>query len=254
MTPSVTSSRCRWAVAALCAALGMTGCGTGATADAPPTTQLAVSVPASSVTATSMPESAELDPDEILGHTREGVVRVRNTGCGELSTGTAWLAPDGRLISNRHVVEAARELDVLTWEGRDAVATGALVSSSVDIGVLDGEWSSVEGLRPLEVRLERVVPGERITIVGYPEGDRLDVSSGVAVGYDVEPEAGPGELLRATNVVKPGNSGGPVVDREGRVVGVVFAEYLSRDEALIVPWDVVAALPPGDLVPDAGCT
>lgn len=235
----------------VCAVLAAVACRSEATPDTPsanPST-----VPVTKATTTSVPESIVKGPDEILEHSKHGVVRVRNTGCGELSTGTAWLGPDRRLVSNRHVVEAARELEVLTWEGRDASARSASVSSSVDIGVLDGEWSSVEGLRPLEVRPDRVEPGERIAIIGYPEGDQLAVSSGVAVGYGVEPEVGPGELLRATNIVKPGNSGGPAVDQEGRVVGVVFAEYLSRDEALIVPWDVIASLPPGDLVVDPGC-
>lgn len=241
----------RLAMPAVCAVIATAGCSAGATSDALSTS--APSVPLSTATTSSVPESTVKGPEEILEHARHGVVRVRNTGCGQLSTGTAWLAPDGRLLSNRHVVESARELEVLTWEGRDAAARGASVSSSVDIGVLDGEWSSVEGLRPLEVRRDRVEPGERIAIIGYPEGDRLAVSSGVAVGYGVEPEAGPGELLKATNIVKPGNSGGPAVDQEGRVVGVVFAEHLARDEALIVPWDVVASLPPGDLVTDPGC-
>lgn len=219
----------------------------GSTPTAPTIT---TSVP---VTTTTAAEPETIDPDDLLDHTRAGVVRVRNNGCGELSTGTAWLADDGRLISNRHVVEASRTLDILTWEGRDAVASGATVSSRVDVGVLEGNWSDVPGLEPLEVRVKRVAPGERITIIGYPEGDRLAASSGVAVGYGPEPEVGPGELLKATNVVKPGNSGGPAVDEQGRVVGVVFAEFLSRDEALIVPWDVIAALPAGDLVPDLGC-
>ena len=239
----------RLALRLSCISLALVGCATSSDSGRPNDEGTATTRPGVPTSTTTHPMNTE----QILERTRTAVVRVRNNGCGELATGTAWLAPDGRLISNRHVVEAARTLDVLTWDGRDATATGALVSNSADIGVLEGRWASVAGLVPIPTRRERVEVGERITIVGYPEGDRLDASSGVAVGYGVEPEVGTVEVLRATNIVKPGNSGGPAVDQQGRVVGVVFAEYLPRDEALIVPWDVVASLPAGDLAGDQGC-
>ena len=192
--------------------------------------------------------------EELLSRVRNSVVRIRNTGCGELSTGTAWLAPDGRLLSNRHVVEAARTLDVLTWDGIDATATSAQTSDSVDVGVLGGEWGLVQGLQSLPVRTERVAPGDRVAIVGYPEGQELAISTGVAVGYELDTEIGTVELLKATTVVKPGNSGGPALDDQGRVIGMVFAELIAADEALIIPWDVIAALTPADFETDLGCS
>ncbi len=193
-------------------------------------------------------------PDELLSQVRSSVVRIRNTGCGELSTGTGWLAPDGRLLSNRHVVEAARTLDVLTWDGVDAIATSTQTTQGVDVGVLGGDWALVKGLASLPVRTERVAPGDRIAIVGYPEGQELAISTGVAVGYELDTEIGTVELLKATTIVKPGNSGGPALDEQGRVIGMVFAELIAADEALIIPWDVIAALTPAEFETDLGCS
>jgi S1-C subfamily serine protease len=158
------------------------------------------------------------------------------------------------LLSNRHVVEAARTLEVLTWDGVDATATGAQISKSVDVGVLGGEWELVKGLQPLPVRNERVAPGDRVAIVGFPEGQELAISTGVAVSYEVDTEVGTVELLKATTVVKPGNSGGPALDDQGRVIGMVFAELIAADEALIIPWDVIASLTPADFETDSGCS
>jgi len=60
-------------------------------------------------------------------------------------------------------------------------------------------------------------------------------------------------LLKATTVVRPGNSGGPALDEQGRVIGVIFAELIASDEALIIPWDVIASLAPGDFAPEQPC-
>ena len=228
---------------------------TPAGSEAAPTSSRQTLAPttASTTTTASLPP-APPTPEELLSRVRNSVVRIRNTGCGELSTGTAWLAPDGRLLSNRHVVEEARTLDVLTWDGVDATATSAQTSKGVDVGVLGGDWGLVKGLASLPVRTERVAPGDRVAIVGYPEGQELAISTGVAVGYELDTEIGTVELLKATTVVKPGNSGGPALDDQGRVIGMVFAELIAADEALIIPWDVIASLTPAEFETDLGCS
>lgn len=206
-------------------------CSGGTFSDAPTTAT-------SASTSTAVPTTAErvkLDRYELLELARDSVVRVRNTGCGELSTGSAWLAPDGRLVSNRHVVEGLRFLEASTWDGRDLSIESAEVADDADISRIAGDWSAAEPWVPLRSRDSRVEPGERIAILGYPEGNELQVTTGIAVGYQFDPELAPREILKLTTVVKPGNSGGPAVDMFGRVVGVVYAKELATSESLVVP-------------------
>lgn len=96
-------------------------------------------------------------------------------------------------------------------------------------------------------------PGERIAIVGYPEGNELRVETGVALGYSFDPNLAPRELLKATTVIKPGNSGGPALDERGEVVGVAFARELKNDAALVIPIADVLGPAAAPLHPEPGC-
>jgi S1-C subfamily serine protease len=176
-----------------------------------------------------------LTSEELMELARQSVVRVRNTGCGELSVGSAWLADDGRMVSNQHVVEGVRGLEMSTWDGRDMTVASIEAADAADVSRVVATWPPSAALRPMSVRTTRVEPGERIAILGYPEGGELAVSTGVSMGYATDLELAPREILKLTNVVKPGNSGGPAVDQLGRVVGVVYAEEIRTDAALVVP-------------------
>jgi len=179
----------------------------------------------------------------LLDVARRSLVRVRNTGCGELSVGSSWMIAGGDLVTNRHVVEDYRTIELLTWDGIDLSPDGVAASDSLDLARLHGDWSAAPGLRPLPLRADRVQPGERIFIVGFPEGEQLAVSAGVADGYGPEPDTPAHEVLKLTTIIKPGNSGGPALDSAGRVVGVAFAEEVKTDEALVIPIQALEALP-----------
>lgn len=197
--------------------------------------------------------ATRLSADDLLDRARRSVVRVRNNGCGQLSVGSAWLAQDRRLVSNRHVVEGLRTLDVTTWDGYDLSVEDAQVAVGADISRIDGDWSAADQLIPLNIRRSRVEPGERIAILGYPEGNELSVSTGIAVGYAFDPELAPREILKLTTVVKPGNSGGPAVDMNGLVVGVVYAKELDTSESLVIPIDDVFGEDPAPIEPAPPC-
>lgn len=227
----------RRSLAAAAAVLVLAGlaaaCGSGGTAA--PTSTTAPTTTAPTTTASTTTTVPRLDAEQLLDLARRSVVRVRNTGCGELSTATAWLAGDGRMVSNRHVVEGERFLEMATWDGRDLAPRSAQVADAADVSRIDGDWAAGRGLRPLPIRAGRVAPGERIAIVGYPEGNELQVVTGVAVDYVTDARLAPREVLRLTTVVRPGNSGGPAMDEQGRVVGVVYAKETATSNSLVIP-------------------
>jgi S1-C subfamily serine protease len=204
----------------------------------------------SKTTSTSV---AKLSNDELLDLARASVVRVRNTGCGAVSTGSAWLADDQTMISNRHVVEGLRFLEMSTWDGRDLDSKSAKVAEEADISRIAADWSAVAALRPLKVRTTPVEDGERIAIVGYPEGNELQVVTGVSTGYALDPKLAERAILKTTSVIKPGNSGGPALDMQGRVVGVAFAEEVKTDEALVIPISDVTGPDAVEMIPAKRC-
>lgn len=225
-------------IAATVAALATVAAGAcNGSGSASPMTAVPPTSTTTAPTTTSAPSTTapRLTSEELMELARQSVVRVRNTGCGELSVGSAWLADDGRMVSNQHVVEGVRGLEMSTWDGRDVAVASIEAADTADVSRVVATWPPAAVLRPMSIRTTRVEPGERIAILGYPEGGELAVSTGVSLGYATDPELAPREILKLTNVVKPGNSGGPAVDQLGRVVGVVYAEEIKTDATLVIP-------------------
>ena len=138
----------------------------------------------------------------------------------QMSTGTAFSVAPQLLITNHHVIHGCRSVSVVTPEGRRAAS---IVSSeaSIDLALLRvfGMRGEVASLRnPRKVAL-----GEVVSVFGYPLTGTLS-SSGNFTGGLVSSLQGlrnaAGEI-QITAPVQPGNSGGPVMDASGLIVGVV---------------------------------
>jgi len=236
-------STTRGAAAAIATAVLLSGCGGAA---------LVESRTSARRPGTTTEDGRTFTPDELLDRAKGSLVRIRNTGCGELSTGSGFLGPRGMVLTNRHVVEGHHTLELLTWDGIDLEPDAVEVSDGLDVARLHGDWSSTP-LSPVSVRSAPVEPGERIAIVGFPGGDQIAITTGVATGYEPDPERPQDKVLKITTLVKPGNSGGPALDVRGEVVGIVFAEEIATDEALVVPIDTALSLPNGEFRPEPAC-
>lgn len=180
-----------------------------------------------------------LSPDGFSAAQRM-TVRVRNVGCGFLSTGTGFALDAHTLVTNRHVVENSEKLQVQTYDGRFVSATTVATTTVADIAIVTTE----ESLGGTFAQVARQDPkqGDVITIVGYPKGGRLSTVSGVVLGATPDPlGSAVGTVLATTAVVEPGSSGSPVLDEYGNVVGVVYATT-DTSQSLIVPVSTLAAL------------
>ncbi|MDX6726958.1 MAG: hypothetical protein QOK49_1763 [Baekduia sp.] len=166
------------------------------------------------------------DPD--VAAARASVVRVLGSACGLGIEGSGWVAAPGLIVTNAHVV--AGEKDTVVQErGVGARHPAAVVAYDPrnDVAVL-----RVPGLgaRPLAMAQDPRV-GADAAILGFPGNGPYDVRAGrlgqtrAVVSQDAY---GNGPVTRQMTTfrgtVRPGNSGGPMVDTSGRVLTTVFAQ------------------------------
>ena len=148
--------------------------------------------------------------------------------------GSGFAFAPGRVMTNAHVVAGTDSLQVETSEGgRSYDATLVYFDPVMDLAVLDVPDLPVKALS-FAADVER---GESAAVLGYPENGDLQLTPArvrnevVAAGRDIYGDgAVVREVLSLRADVRPGNSGGPVVNRDGQVIGVVFAASVDRDD------------------------
>jgi hypothetical protein len=172
-------------------------------------------------------------------------VRVLGTACGLGIEGSGWVAGSGLVVTNAHVVAGEHDTTVqLEGVGTRYSATAVWFDPRNDIAILRS--SAVTGRPPLRTNPDAPV-GTPGAIIGYPLNGPLDVEP-ARLGPTIEALAqdayGRGPLRRRITTlrahVRSGNSGGPMVDRTGRVLTTVFAATAGGGRAGYgVPDDVV---------------
>ncbi len=180
-------------------------------------------------------------------HASKLVVKVTGTGCGGLVTGSGFPIGNGYVVTNAHVVSGTANHRVETTAGWAMKAQVVYFDPDRDIALLyvpDYAGAALE-LGPAE-------RGTQGAVIGYPGGGSESVQPAVVDGaieaagrdiYNQKPVTR--EILVIQARVRPGNSGGPLVDLKGRVVGIVFATSASQpDQAYALTDDeITAAIP-----------
>jgi S1-C subfamily serine protease len=175
--------------------------------------------------------------DPAIRRALPSVVRVLGTACGLGISGSGWVAGPGLVVTNAHVVAGQTDTSVNSRPAR-AVA----FDTRNDIAVL-----RVEGLRAAPLQQVEPREGAPVAIAGYPESGPLTAVPG-RVGQTAsvlsEDSYGRGPVTRRITsfrgTVRRGNSGGPLIDREGRVVGTVFAARTGSVAGYAIPPEIVA--------------
>ncbi|ADG74517.1 peptidase S1 and S6 chymotrypsin/Hap [Cellulomonas flavigena DSM 20109] len=180
----------------------------------------------------------QLSPDGFDAAQRMAV-RIRNIGCGGLSTGSGFALDEHTLVTNRHVVADSAELQLSTYDGRELAAEATSTAGLADLAVV----RTVDPL-PAAPQLADADPqvGDAVTVVGYPLGRQLTVTDGRIMGAVTDPlHANLGEVLVTDAPVEPGSSGSAALDAEGRVIGVVYAKN-ADDMSFLVPVSTLRAM------------
>jgi len=163
---------------------------------------------------------------------------------GRETTGTAFVvSPDGYLLTCAHVVEDCTSVTVVLGDDRHE-ATLLSADDENDVAVLHIEATGLAAL-PL-ANSDAVEIGQDVRVFGFPLagqlGDTVKATSGTLSGIQMRDAR---KILQVDAPVNPGNSGGPLVDGHGAVVGVVSAKISRHDVsnvAFVVPINYAKAL------------
>lgn len=160
------------------------------------------------------------------------VVKVTGTGCGGLVTGSGFPIGSGYVVTNSHVVSGTSNHSVETRAGSVLRAEVVYFDSDRDVALLyvPDYANAVLDLGPAE-------RGTQGAVIGYPGGGPESEQPAVVDGaieaagrdiYNQKPVTREIYVIQAR--VRPGNSGGPLVDLQGRVLGIVFATSASQPD------------------------
>lgn len=153
------------------------------------------------------------------------VVKVAGTACGVGVMGSGWVIAPGTVVTNAHVIAGQSDTRVETNDGQVVDATPIAYNPRNDISVLSA---------PVDLPVLPILAGARqgagAAVIGYPNDGPLTISparAGQTRRVFGEDAYGSGpferEMLTLRGRVRHGNSGGPILDRQGRVLGTVFA-------------------------------
>ena len=185
----------------------------------------------SGVTVSLLPAHGEaLDYVRIYERTAASAVSIESEHADSYSSGTGVvLTQDGYLITNAHVVAGAQSVRVILHDNRALPASLVGFDAVEDLAVLKVE---AEGLIPAEFGDSNALRiGEPVAALGDSLGYRATFTDGIVSSLDreVEVEGVTMSLIQTTAAINYGNSGGPLLNRYGQVVGINTIKIVTED-------------------------
>lgn len=160
------------------------------------------------------------------------------------------ISTDGFIVTNHHVIENAREIRVALADGRTVNAELKGADPSTDIAVLKIDESGLKALSFADS--ESLQPGQIAIAIGNPLGLQHTVTAGVvsALGRTLRANNGRliDDIIQTDASLNPGNSGGPLVNSLGQVIGVNTATILSAQGLCFAVSSNLAAFVAGKLI------
>jgi S1-C subfamily serine protease len=187
------------------------------------------------------PPDPSVSRSAAVAATGRGVVKIEGTSCGMGVQGSGWIAGDGLVVTNVHVVTGQSRTRILVPGGRVVRAAIVYADRANDVAVLR---TPSLGAPALTVG-DQPKAGASVSVLGYPnDGGLMAIPASIgAPARILTDDADENRRLRTIvplrAAVRPGASGGPVIDARGRVVSMVFASTLDGDGGIAIPASVL---------------
>jgi S1-C subfamily serine protease len=199
------------------------------------------------------PPAPSAVPVAVIDADAPSIVKILATDpeCSQDSEGSGFVIAPDHILTNAHVVAGARSVTIVqngAGRGIGASATVVLFDPHVDVAIL---YVPGLGLPPLHFAPGPAAAGANAAVVGFPENGPFTVdparirSEETVTGPDIYQDAQVTRQIYALRaLVRPGNSGGPLLDPSGTVDGVTFAKAVNSN-------DTGFSLSAAEVAPDA---
>jgi S1-C subfamily serine protease len=189
------------------------------------------------------PDASQLD--EAIALATRSTVKIEGSACDLAIAGSGVVVGEGMVMTAAHVVAGASKLNVIDPVGRRRSAAVIVVDPLADLAVLSVSHLDRDFVNVSTRTSDR---GLAAAVLGYPRGGSLAVQPGVVLdnyraqqhdiyGRDVIER----QVLEVQAPVEPGQSGGPVVDATGSLVGIIFGQSeIDADVAYAVTAQTIA--------------
>ena len=228
-------------VVALAAAGTLAACSTADGGAAPAAS--GASAASTSSAAPAAPAAGAVDLPELVRELEPSVVTVLVPGGGQ-GSGVVY-REDGVLVTNEHVVRDARDVVIAFADGQRVPGRVVATDALVDVAVVRVDR---DDLPVPEYRTELPEVGELAVVIGSPLGFVGSVTSGIisGLGREIPGAAAMGatslvDLIQTDAPISPGNSGGALIDGQGRVVGLSEAYIPPAQGAVALGFAIPAA-------------
>lgn len=206
------------------------------------------------------PVSADgLTPGQVYAKNVGSVVlincTVTTTSYGQTYTGTSAgsgfvLTEDGYIVTNAHVVDGASSISVTMHDGAEYTASLVGADETNDVAVLKVE---AEGLQAVTLgSSDDLIVGDQVVAIGNPLGE---LTSTMTVGYvsardrSVTTDSNTISMIQTDAAINSGNSGGPMFNMKGEVIGITTAKYSGESSSGATIEGIGFAIPIDDVLP-----
>ena len=158
--------------------------------------------------------SAGEDFSGIIEDAIPAVVTIRT----DIGQGTGFIIDkSGYIVTNAHVLAGGRRLQAITFEQEliDATLIGYDVDFDIALLKIPGKYQAIELGDSDKIQI-----GEKVIAIGNPLGLQFSVSQGIISGIHREGLNGKDAYIQTDAALNPGNSGGPLIDKNGEVIGI----------------------------------